>query len=260
MQQSNSLLRRSISIVLFGIVLTFVITTSGNVSEFVHQYHSGFTGYTLGLCFGVTLFLSSYIYSIAKSKKTKYTALTVALAFGFTSAGFQTALYMNGDAPWYVAVALSFTPILFGEVGLAVLESNYSEEADTERSAVDTEALETQIRMLQNQAETHQLSLEAIKNERDEFETQLREFENMETTINPLSLLDQMSEKYKSGLTTLIETVAAGEVKSASDFQKASGLAKSFSYELFNMAKEIGIIQIDTESDKYLVIGELENV
>ncbi|MEM7130225.1 MAG: hypothetical protein AAF702_28095 [Chloroflexota bacterium] len=279
MHQSNSLIRRSISTALLALIILFALTTIGNVAKFVGKYHAGFTGWTLGTSIGATVFLSSYLFSIARTQRTKWTALVIAIAFGLTSAGFQTALYMiEGNAPWYVAVALSFIPIVFGETGLAILESNYSDEAESDGRSEQIIVLEQQVKQLTTQSESvegiqeqlaslqeamqkqedaYRQDMEAISTQRDDLLTLVAQLEKQVDELNPLSLISRMPDKYREGLSSLVEIVSAENVKNAADFHRLSTLSKSLSYELFNLAKAINVIELDPSTEQYVVKGKV---
>lgn len=144
----KSLIQKSISWALLAMIALYSIASVGNVSEFIHKYHEGWTGYALGTGFGLTLFVSAYIASIAKQPDTRRYALLVAGTFGMTSAGFQMSLYMDGGARWYVAFPLAFVPIVVGEIGLALLESSYSREHQIEHDTRESARLAVEIEQL----------------------------------------------------------------------------------------------------------------
>lgn len=125
----RSPIERSISYVLIGLIMLFAITSTGNVTEYIHRYHHGWTGVTLGLCYGMTVFTCAYIAATARQFTTRICAIVIGSVFGVASATFQTNIYVDGGADGFVAAALSYIPIIAGEVGLAILEHFYSAEA-----------------------------------------------------------------------------------------------------------------------------------
>lgn len=138
MNTEKSIIQQSISRALLGLIVLYSITSTGNIAEFVTGYHKGWTGWTLGIAIGFTLFISAYIAATSQDKTTRYYALFVGLLFGVASATFQTVLYMASGAPIYIAIPLSFVPIVGGEVGLALVEGSYSR---AHRENVESEAV-----------------------------------------------------------------------------------------------------------------------
>lgn len=147
--KQRSLLSRIASTILLGLILTFALTTVGNVSDFVHRYHAGWTGWSLGLAFGATVFLTSYVAATAYSSKTRWIALAISTVFAISSGVFQVNLYMAGDAPLLTAIILSFIPITVGEAGLALLESSYSKDHEIESEILLSDQLKLQVDRLE---------------------------------------------------------------------------------------------------------------
>ncbi|MBV7334654.1 DeoR family transcriptional regulator [Chloroflexi bacterium TSY] len=162
----RSIIQKGISWVLLALILMFAITSMGNVAHFVSKYHKGWTGWTLGACFGVTLFVSAYIASTAISEQTRKRALAVAIVFGLASATFQMSLYMDGGAQWYTAILLSFVPIVAGEVGLALVESSYSKDHEQEVEEKHSNLLTMDLERVTEQ-------LDAVTKERNDLQTEL---------------------------------------------------------------------------------------
>ena len=129
MNQDRSLIEKYISNALLVLILLFAITSTGNVTEYIHLYHKGWTGITLGLTFGVTVFTCAYIAATGKTKMTRTAAIVIGSIFGIASAFFQMNIYMTGGATREIAATLSFIPIMAGEVGLAILEHFYSRDS-----------------------------------------------------------------------------------------------------------------------------------
>ena len=140
--RERSIIERSISYVLIGMILLFAITSTGNVTEYVHTYHKGWTGITLGLSFGITVFTCAYIAATAQRSATRFSAIAIGSIFGIASATFQMNIYILGGAEWSVAAALSYIPIVAGEVGLAILEHFYSTDSIAHSSKVERVAAE----------------------------------------------------------------------------------------------------------------------
>lgn len=128
-QNARSPIEKYISKVLLAIILLFAITSTGNVTEYIHIYHKGWTGITLGVTFGVTVFTCAYIAATAYGMQARITAIVIGSIFGFASATFQMNIYIAGGADSLVAASLSYIPIIAGEVGLAILEHLYSSDS-----------------------------------------------------------------------------------------------------------------------------------
>ncbi len=129
MAEQRSLIHRSISGLLLLLILAFSLSSIGNVTEYIHQWHVGWWGFVLGIGFGAVVFICAYLASISVSwSNTWWIAIAVGTIFGLTSASFQASIYITGGAPLPTALALSFIPIVVGEVGLALLESSFSKD------------------------------------------------------------------------------------------------------------------------------------
>lgn len=264
----KSILQRSISFILLGLILLFALTSIGNVAEFVHQYHEGWTGYTLGICFGVTLFAAAYIASVTQDAQTRTYALVVAIIFGCASATFQTALYVSGGAKWYIAATLSFVPILAGEVGLALLESSYSQEHATEAEQSLAYQLTRQVDDLEAQIEHYQ-SIEADKealfeeNSRlkaavDQIRQEYTQLIDSSAQITPNSIISELPAKLRDDLLILREIVAHSPVKSADEFSKKTSWGRTKSHSVFQMAKAIRLIEFsNSEVNAYVLSAQL---
>lgn len=163
--KQRSILSRIASGFLLALIATFAITTMGNVADFVHRYHAGWTGWTLGAAFGVTVFLSSYIAATASTPRTRRIALAISIAFALSSAFFQVDLYLAGGAPLTTAFILAFVPITIGEAGLALLESSYSKDHEAEQEAHLSKKLAVQLasanaQLVAQSEEANQLQLD----------------------------------------------------------------------------------------------------
>lgn len=142
MGKTNSVLEQWVSRILLGLILVFSVTSIGNISEFVGLYHRGWTGTTLGVAIGVVTFTTSYISAKTTRLATRVGSIIIALIFGLCSGWFQMEIYTAGGAPFWIAGALSFVPIIVGEVGLAFLEYLYSSDQSSDGIAqLNTEQL-----------------------------------------------------------------------------------------------------------------------
>lgn len=126
---NRSPIERSISYLLLGLILVFSISSAGNTIEFIGRYHKGPAGIALGVAFGTSVFIASYIAATAHTQATRATSIVIALGFGLASATFQMQIYSDGGASNLVAGLLAFLPITLGEVGLAVLEHLFAHDA-----------------------------------------------------------------------------------------------------------------------------------
>lgn len=126
-QGERSLIERSVSFLLLGLISIFSLNSIGNVQKYVYQYHHHWTGGVLGIAFGTVVFVCAYV-AATTSGQTRWVAIVIGTIFGVASAYFQTDLYMLEGMKASTAHALSYIPILAGEVGLALLESLYSRQ------------------------------------------------------------------------------------------------------------------------------------
>ena len=140
--RERSIIERSISYVLIGMILLFAITSTGNVTEYVHTYHKGWTGITLGLSFGITVFTCAYIAATAQRSATRFSAIAIGSIFGIASATFQMNIYILGGAEWSVAAALSYIPIEHFYSTDSIAHSSKVERASAERVRVMKPAIE----------------------------------------------------------------------------------------------------------------------
>lgn len=270
---NRSPIQRNLSRVLVGLIFLFAATSTGNLAEFIEGYHKGWTGWTLGVCFGVTLFVSAYIAATAKTKQTRLWALTIGCVFGLASATFQTVLYMHGDAPWFVAVPLAFVPIVAGEVGLALMESSYSKEHGEEELSAQAQGLKTQLENLQTQygkvltdSEFVQTQLEDVKKRSEEdrrtsegLRTQLeqaeKESENLRSQLESLrqqlnyhtvdSVLNRLDDGKREKFSKLLETVETERVQSPADLVRLEALNKSDAYALWPIATATALVYLN---------------
>lgn len=151
MEEKRSLIHRSISGLLLLLILAFSLSSIGNVTEYIHKWHVGGWGFVLGIGFGAVVFICAYLASISVSWSTTWwIAIAVGSIFGLTSASFQASIYMDGGAPWPTAIALSFIPIVVGEVGLALLESSFSKDHLAQVEAGLVEQLRATVEQLKN--------------------------------------------------------------------------------------------------------------
>jgi len=126
-KDDRSLIERSVSFLLLGLICIFALNSIGNVQKYVHEYHHHWTGDALGIAFGTVVFVCAYI-AATTSEQTRWVSIAIGSVFGLASAYFQTELYMSEGMKFGTAHSLSYIPILAGEVGLALLESLYSKQ------------------------------------------------------------------------------------------------------------------------------------
>lgn len=137
-QDDRSIVERSVSFLLLGLICVFALNSIGNVQKYVSHYHNHWTGDALGIAFGTVVFVCAYI-AATTHNNTRWVAIVIGTVFGVASAYFQTNLYTSEGMQLSTALALSYIPILAGEVGLALLESLYSRQ-HREQHTVDMAA------------------------------------------------------------------------------------------------------------------------
>ena len=137
-QDDRSLVERSVSFLLLGLICVFALNSIGNVQQYVSHYHNHWTGDVLGIAFGTVVFVCAYIAATTHAT-TRWVGIVIGTVFGIASAYFQTNLYTSEGMQLSTALALSYIPILAGEVGLALLESLYSKQ-HREQHTVETTA------------------------------------------------------------------------------------------------------------------------
>jgi len=143
-QDERSLIERSVSFLLLGLICIFALNSIGNVQKYVHQYHHHWTGDALGIAFGTVVFVCAYI-AATTSGQTRWVSIVIGSVFGVASAYFQTELYMSEGMKSGTAHSLSYIPILAGEVGLALLESLYSKQHKQQETAAQATDLLAQL-------------------------------------------------------------------------------------------------------------------
>lgn len=171
---SRSIVERSISFLLLALIFIFALNSIGNVQKYVAQFHAHWTGSALGMAFGTVVFVCAYIAATTHGR-TRWVSIVIGTIFGIASAQFQTELYTSEGMALQTARALSYIPILAGEVGLALLESLYSKQHQEEETAQEVAMLqqllhekEASIAALQDenqQRQQHSASLEAALEE-----------------------------------------------------------------------------------------------
>lgn len=190
--KQRSILSRIASGFLLALIATFAITTMGNVADFVHRYHAGWTGWTLGAAFGVTVFLSSYIAATASTKRTRRIALLISVVFALSSGFFQVDLYVAGNAPLTTAFILAFVPITIGEAGLALLESSYSKDHEAEQERLLSDDLRAQVDELKsvlqserNDMETERASLRNLTARNAQLQARIEQLQTQSAQVSP---------------------------------------------------------------------------
>ncbi len=139
-QDDRSIIERSVSFLLLALICIFALNSIGNVQEYVGRFHNHWTGDVLGIAFGTVVFVCAYIAATTHGS-TRWVAVVIGTVFGVASAQFQSDLYMSEGMQPRTARALSFIPILAGEVGLALLESLYSRQHRAEMRAAEAATL-----------------------------------------------------------------------------------------------------------------------
>lgn len=164
-QDDRSLVERSVSFLLLGLICVFALNSIGNVQKYVSHYHQHWTGDALGIAFGTVVFVCAYIAATTHGNP-RWVAIVIGSVFGIASAYFQTNLYTSEGMQFSTALALSYIPILAGEVGLALLESLYSKQHKEQHMAditaqyeANLQAKEAQIGALTAELETAQRQL-----------------------------------------------------------------------------------------------------
>ena len=161
----RSLIERSVSFLLLALIAIFALNSIGNVQKYVGQYHEHWTGQALGIAFGTVVFVCAYI-AATTTASARWVAIAIGTVFGVASANFQTQLYVSEGMQINTARALSYIPILAGEVGLALLESLYSKQhkAGQMQAVVDVEIRQQQetITVLKQQVEQQQARIETL--------------------------------------------------------------------------------------------------
>lgn len=140
----RSIIERSVSFLLLGLICIFALNSIGNVQKYVSQYHEHWTGDALGIAFGTVVFVCAYI-AATTGGHPRWVAVVLGTVFGLASAHFQTELYVSEGMQLGTARALSYIPILAGEVGLALLESLYSRQHRQQVAAERTDELLAQL-------------------------------------------------------------------------------------------------------------------
>ena len=133
-RDERSIVERSVSFLLLGLICVFALNSIGNVQQYVSHYHNHWTGDALGIAFGTVVFVCAYIAATTHGN-TRWVAIVIGTVFGIASAYFQTNLYTTEGMQLSTALALSYIPILAGEVGLALLESLYSRQHREQHTA-----------------------------------------------------------------------------------------------------------------------------
>jgi hypothetical protein len=186
-QDDRSLVERSVSFLLLGLICVFALNSIGNVQHYVSRYHNHWTGDALGIAFGTVVFVCAYI-AATTSGHTRWVSITIGTIFGIASAYFQTALYTSEGMVLSTALALSYIPILAGEVGLALLESLYSKQHREQHTAQLTAALQGQLQVKDEQ-------IAVLKAELEEALQQLAAIKVQPPVALPDSLLQAVAEK-----------------------------------------------------------------
>jgi hypothetical protein len=179
-QDGRSIVERSVSFLLLGLICVFALNSIGNVQQYVSHYHTHWTGDALGIAFGTVVFVCAYIAATTHGN-TRWVAIVIGTVFGVASAYFQTNLYTSEGMQLSTALALSYIPILAGEVGLALLESLYSKEHREQQTADVTAQLEAQL-------QAKEAEITALAAELEQAQQQLASLSAQETSSTKLAV------------------------------------------------------------------------
>ncbi|MCB0125464.1 MAG: hypothetical protein KDE58_24590 [Caldilineaceae bacterium] len=169
-QDERSMVERSVSFLLLGLICVFALNSIGNVQKYVSHYHQHWTGDALGIAFGTVVFVCAYIAATTHGNP-RWVAIVIGSVFGIASAYFQTNLYTSEGMQLSTALALSYIPILAGEVGLALLESLYSKQHREQHMAEITAQFQAQLQGKDAQITALQAELEAAQQQLAAFDT-----------------------------------------------------------------------------------------
>lgn len=190
-QDERSMVERSVSFLLLGLICVFALNSIGNVQKYVGHYHQHWTGDALGIAFGTVVFVCAYIAATTHGNP-RWVAIVIGTVFGIASAYFQTNLYTSEGMQLSTALALSYIPILAGEVGLALLESLYSKQHREQHMADVTAQYEAQL-------QAKEAEIAALTAELETAQQQLADCSVQETNPSnvalPESALQAMVEK-----------------------------------------------------------------
>ena len=290
-QRQRSLIQTSISYALLAMIALYAITSVGNVVEFVSHYHDGWTGSSLGGGFGLTIFVSAYIASIARTRSTRFYALIVAGCFGLSSAWFQMTIYLEGGASPYIAAVLAFVPIVVGEIGIALLESSYSQEHEIVHQENETARWQTKLNQLQQQLATAsteaekatalqeqittlQQALQQSQNEAAEYREKASNSDSLAADVNKLAAerdslaakyehianeyqqsainIDLLPQRLRGELQAGLELVTNGRITSQQEFITAAEWGRSKAQDIFKTIEALRLIRF--ENDEWRVV------
>lgn len=238
MKNSRSLIQRSISTLLVGLIFVFALSSFGNTREYISRFHAGWTSYVLGAGFSVAVFVCAYLAATAQTQRTRNWSIAVGVVFGLSSGAFQFQLYRAGNADMVTAFLLSFIPIIVGEVGLALVESSYSRERDNQASDDVLTQHQQQLESLQNQlnqseqsaaqvqhelnearqvAEKRQTEADKVRTELDALRTEHDRLQKEFNEFEPASILARLDEAKREKISAMLDTVQAERVTKPSD-------------------------------------------
>lgn len=247
-----------ISAALLGLIALYGITSSGNIIRLVETVHHGWVAWTLGGSLGFTLVVASFIAATAKTRRLFWRAMTVATISGLMSAVFQTYMYIQDGAEWYIAGLLGFGIPLVGEVGVAMLDAEYvnehigiEDEAKSSQLARQLSAMHQQLTELRMSADEYTKKLAVANGELETTRQQLA------TANGKLAALRTKSggNKRKSGgggsgggnraaqrLQKVVDVVKNHKVASSADLAELTNWTETTSRRYFNMAAEENLI------------------
>lgn len=214
-QDDRSLVERSVSFLLLGLICVFALNSIGNVQQYVSHYHNHWTGDALGIAFGTVVFVCAYIAATTYSN-TRWVAIVIGTVFGIASAYFQTNLYTSEGMQLSTALALSYIPILAGEVGLALLESLYSKQHREQHLADVTTQLHVQLQEKDAQ-------LAALTAKLEHAQQQLAALDLHHKVALPDQFLQAMADKLPQMITANGHLPGENGTASASEVPQRSG-------------------------------------
>ncbi|RIK36063.1 MAG: hypothetical protein DCC55_28500 [Chloroflexi bacterium] len=133
-----------VSYIVLALIAVLTLASILNIIQKSRHYHYGFSANLIGIGFGVSLAVTVYIVMIADTAKTRWTAAIFAIVFAAVSATIQTALYLDEQAPFGVALAYGAGVPGF-EAALAILEALLRREVATEARDAEIERLASDV-------------------------------------------------------------------------------------------------------------------
>lgn len=268
MKDNRSVIQKSISFLLVGLIFVFALSSFGNVREYIARFHAGWTSWALGGGFSVAVFVCAYLAATAKTAATRNWSIAVSVIFGIASGAFQFQLYTAGKADWLTAFLLSFIPIVVGEVGLALVESSYSREKVEQMPDLPDPELETlrqqladvelrwtnseqQLNQVQNElnnarllADERRTQSDEVRQELDALRTEYKQLRKEFNQFNPASVLSRLNDTQRQKMSELLALVSGRRIEAPGDLIK-HGLSKSDTYALWPVATAAQLVYVN---------------